>query len=361
MKSSNREEFIRKALIIHQNKYDYSKVNYLNARTKVSIICPNHGEFLQLPNDHLSNHGCKKCVDKVVDTSSFIRKSNLIHHHKYDYSLSNYISKSTKLIIICPLHGQFSQTPQTHYLHGCAKCSHLKKSLFINFINKAISIHQKVYDYSLTNYVNNYTHITIICPIHGPFQQIPSNHLAGSGCPTCGLENKFISKADFISRANVLHCFKYDYSLTNFDNYHNNRHRIKIICRNHGIFEQTVFSHLGGNGCKKCSHTISKKETDWLNSLNVPNSPKNRNVSFRINNKLFNVDGYLPECKIVYEFLGDFWHGNPAIYSPNDLNLANKKTFGELFSSTVERIRFLRKNGFKVISIWESRYKRKLK
>jgi len=132
------EEFIIKAKSIHGNKYDYSKVNYLNVRTKVKIICYKHGEFNQTPNKHLKNSGCPKCgfisrCNKVrSNTKEFIEKTKNIHGNKYDYSKVNYVGKENKVIIICSKHGEFNQTPHNHLSgNGCPICRESKGEIKI--------------------------------------------------------------------------------------------------------------------------------------------------------------------------------------------------------------------------------------
>ena len=115
-----------------------------------------------------------------------IDEFNNRHNNKYDYSLVNYINNKTKIIIICPIHGKFEITP-SHHLNGvgCRKCSNNYSYTNQEFINKANIIHNNFYDYSLVNYINSKTKIKIICPIHGIFEQVPSHHLNKVGCPKC--------------------------------------------------------------------------------------------------------------------------------------------------------------------------------
>ena len=127
--ASTKEEFIKKAREKHGDKYDYSKVEYINAHTKVCIICPQHGEFWQLPLNHLSGRGCSKCyADKTrkrltSTIENFIKKAREKHGDKYDYSKVKYVNCMTKVCIICPEHGEFWQRPNSHLSgHGCPKC-----------------------------------------------------------------------------------------------------------------------------------------------------------------------------------------------------------------------------------------------
>lgn len=124
------QEFIERANKVHNGKYDYSKVEYINATIKVYIICPTHGEFTQMPCSHLQGQGCPKCgVDKVISqkrfsVEDFINKANNTHHFKYEYSKVEYVNSDTKVCIICPEHGEFWQRPADHIRGiGCAKCS----------------------------------------------------------------------------------------------------------------------------------------------------------------------------------------------------------------------------------------------
>jgi hypothetical protein len=127
------EQFINKANIKHNNYYDYSLVSYINANTKVKIICPKHGEFEQQPSNHLFGQRCIKCMGdnvrkaRISNTEDFIIKSIKIHGNKYDYSLVNYKTGKDKVIIICSKHGEFLQTPFAHsspsMKQGCPYCN----------------------------------------------------------------------------------------------------------------------------------------------------------------------------------------------------------------------------------------------
>ena len=179
-------DFFIKAKIKHNNKYDYSKVDYINSRTKICIICPKHGEFWQTPANHLHGCGCPKCKNDKIGNNrrltlfQFIEKAKQIHGDKYDYSKVEYVNNSTKVCIICTEHGEFWQTPGNH-LHGCGcpKCSSLPKKNTNDFIKEAKLIHQNKYNYSKVEYVNAQTKECIICPEHGEFWQTPHKHLSG--------------------------------------------------------------------------------------------------------------------------------------------------------------------------------------
>ena len=191
------EEFIERAKEAHGDKYDYSKVKYINSRTKVIIICKKHGEFEQVPAKHLYGSCCEKCSYEYrannlkSNNESFINIAKEIHKNKYNYSHVEYKNAHIKVIIICPIHGKFKQRPSEH-LHGngCAKCG-IKKVSSAKLLNNNIFIsrselkHGNKYDYSKINYVNSKTKVIIICKEHGEFKQRPAKHIHGQGCPKC--------------------------------------------------------------------------------------------------------------------------------------------------------------------------------
>lgn len=128
-KRSTTNQFIEKANKIHSNLYDYSVVKYIDAKSKIKIICTKHGIFEQKANNHLNGQGCKLCNPKSIKstTESFIKKAKEIHKNVYNYSKTSYINAKTKIIIICPIHGEFFQTPNNHLQkRGCNKCRPLK-------------------------------------------------------------------------------------------------------------------------------------------------------------------------------------------------------------------------------------------
>ncbi len=200
VKRLTNSSFIEKAKSVHGNKYDYSLVNYKNNSTPVEIICHQkdangneHGVFIQTPRNHLQGDGCPKCFKSFKKTTEeFIQQARAVHGDKYDYSKVVYNGNKTPITIICPKHGEFTQTPIYHLQgHGCQKCYYersgqLRKKSLEEFIKQANEIHNNKYDYSKVNYVNNKTLVTIICPKHGEFQQTPEKHInRGQGCPIC--------------------------------------------------------------------------------------------------------------------------------------------------------------------------------
>ena len=196
----SKKTFISRAIEIHGDRYDYSKTEYIKAKEPVVIICKEHGEFRQRPQDHiLKSCGCPKCkADKTIETHSytkdkFLELANSKHNFKYDYSKTDYINYSTNIKIVCPIHGEYSQNPRDHITGtGCPKCgreqANKSESLSVEqFITKSNEVHFGKYDYSKVEYINSQTKVCIICQEHGEFWQTPANHMQGQGCPKCRL------------------------------------------------------------------------------------------------------------------------------------------------------------------------------
>ena len=315
---TNKENFIKESNEVHQNKYDYSKVDYKGVTTKVKIICPVHGEFWQTPRVHLKGCGCPKCgLERQNDatrltTEEFIIRANKIQGNKYDYSKVEYVDYMTKVCIICPEHGEFWQTPNKHLLgQGCPKCGNTKKLTLTEFIERSRKIHADKYDYSKVRYINNGTKVCIICPDHGEFWQTPHNHLIGHGCPKC--KNNKISASEtkttekFVLEARKVHGDKYDYSRTK---YLSAKDKVCIICPEHGEFWQEASSHLSGCGCPKCNHIISKAEieiAEYVRSLydgEVITNCRNMLTEHK------ELDIYIPSLKVAFEYDGMIWHSD---------------------------------------------------
>ncbi len=262
------EEFIRRAKLIHGENYDYSLVEYINAKTKVKIICKNHNSvFYQVPNSHLSGNGCPKCGFVRMTTEEFIKKAKEVHGETYDYSLVVYTNDKEKVQIICKEHGPFFQNPSTHLTgKGCEKCGRIRtglkqKSNLEEFVIKARKVHGDKYDYSQGEYLGHDKKIFIICPEHKGFWQVPKDHIIkGCGCPKC--VGKHITKEDFVTKAREIHGDNYDYSLVE---YNGNKNHVKIRCIKHNlIFEQTPYSHLKGNKCPICSKKYKKTREEFI-------------------------------------------------------------------------------------------------
>jgi len=311
------EEFVYKANKIHNNKYTYDKTEYVNAKSKITITCPVHGNFTQLANNHINGYGCKKCAkeelysNNTMTIDEFLSKSNKIHNNFYIYTKTKYIKSYKKIIITCPKHGDFEQLPYVHIRgFGCIKCSNEKKSLQYthsndDFIKKANVIHNKLYDYSKCIYKGTRAKICIICPIHGEFHQIAHNHLNGMGCKKCAMisQKSIITKSnkEFIDRCRNVHGNLYNYDKTN---YKGSKYKVCITCNSHGPFYQSAGGHLKGQGCPKCNN--SKGENIINNFLirnNIEFIPEKTFQGCKFK-KLLPFDFYIPSHNLCIEFDG---------------------------------------------------------
>ena len=265
------EEYIKRAKAVHGDKYDYSKTVYLSMDDKVTVTCKTHGDFDQRGDSHLIGRGCRKCSCERISESrrmsqdEFLDRCNTIHDSFYDYSKVIYETHRHKIIIGCPIHGDFLQSAGTHMRGAdCPKCAieSIRMSRRLNtddFINKAKEIHGDTYDYSRVDYVDARTRVYIGCKTHGYFQQTPAAHKSGHGCPTCGDENRALSTEAFIERSKEIHGDIYDYTHTN---YVRSKQKVAIKCKEHGIFYQKPHHHLEGVGCAKCGFQKNTSNTE---------------------------------------------------------------------------------------------------
>ena len=251
---SNTQEFIIKAKSVYGDSYDYSKVDYQGNKTKVCIICPEHGEWWVTPNNFLRGSRCPGCFGTPKHTKEeFIAMARKIHGEKYDYSRVEYDGLKNKVTIICPEHGEFSQSAAVH-LNGagcpaCSNCARITKEEFIKRSNEAHSIK---YDYSKVEFGNSTEKVCIICPEHGEFWQTLGYHMRGGNCPKC-VGGARLTKEYFIEKSKEVHKNKYDYSKVDYKNYTT---KVCIVCPEHGEFWQTPNAHLFGAGCPVCPQCI---------------------------------------------------------------------------------------------------------
>lgn len=378
--------FIERARKIHGDKYDYSKCNYVSAITKMPIICPEHGEFIQCYAKHvLTKRGCpkcgiKKCAQSIsVTFDDFVKRAREKHGDKFQYIESSYKNMQSKLSLICQTHGEVQMTGNSHHVSktGCPKCRHVSAAMnktrpFDEFIRLGKEKHNNKYDYSkVIEYKNRSSKLCIICPIHGEFFQTVENHLAG-GCRKCA-DDLHASKSrkttdEFIKEAQALWGDTYDYSLVE---YKSSNHKIKIICKLHGIFEKITKDHIGSNtqGCQKCKpRKHSKMSIDWLNYMKVQdsvdiqhNENTNNNGEHRIKNSLYHADGYCKETNVIYEFHGSYWHGDPKKYQSDKINTHMNKSFRELYERTLKKMNHCREQGYTVVECWESDWRKACK
>lgn len=248
-------------------------------------------------------------MGKVVTTSSFIKEAKEVHGNLYDYSLVEYVKARVKVKIICKKHGVFLQTPNHHKRGtGCPICGGSKRLDTKIFIKKSIEVHGTKYNYSLVKYVNRVDKVKIICPEHGEFSQSPFDHYNGKGCNICGevlsSEKQRKPLLDFIQESNLTHDFKYNYKYVKFNNLHD---KITIMCPLHGSFTQRANGHLRGKGCRTCTVGASEGEKYLLRIIKKVYKGKvienDRSLL-----KTHELDVYLPDLNLAIEFNGIYWH-----------------------------------------------------
>lgn len=324
-KQLTQEEFIEKAKAKHGDKYDYSKVRYVDARSTVIITCPKHGDFEQLAHVHLAGHGCNECghekskKSRLSTTEVFIKKMKEKFGDKYDYSQVVYINQFTPVTLICKKHDyEFSKTPKALIRcegEACPKCSKNYSPETEEFIKRARLIHGDKYDYSKTVYEKNNKEVCIVCPEHGEFWQTPANHVnLKHGCKKCGIlkmgksHNK--TTEQFIEKAKKVHGDLYDYSDTVYTKRSND---VTIICKIHGPFTQKAGNHLCGAGCKECLNSHLEEKIRLLLQNNEIEYEYEKGFEWLKNIGPMTIDFYLPKYNIAIECQGE-QHYRPVKY-----------------------------------------------
>jgi hypothetical protein len=394
-------KFIAKSKLIHKDnngnlKFIYPDslyVRILSQTEKVELICIKHNKILVEPRHHLKNNtgGCHNCrIEKSA--LSKIKKSkekwdkDILQTHlfidgtpKYDYSEFIYIGRTKCGIIICnkcKLEGRkykFSQAPNFHIdkKQGCSTCANINNGINLItplnlLINKCKEKHNNIYCYENIHktYTSGNSVIEIYCKsCEVNFVQIAAAHIAGRGCHNCGriksglgkLSNtdEFIKKAKQIS--NNIDIYDYTYTI-----YKHSKKNVNIKCNNcNNIFSIIPNRHLLGNGCPKCNHHTSKQAREWLCYIQTSNNIilqtfDSIDGEYSIVGTKYKADGYHPATNTIYEFNGDFWHGNPNIYEPTTINNVTKSTMNELYRKTIEKKEKCLSLGYNWVEIWEN-------
>lgn len=386
---------------IHSNKYEYPAVSDSRSITKLRIKCPIHGIFFQTIKKHIKGQGCPQCgrvnggKKRRLTLDTFIAKSKNVHNNFYNYDNAVYTGLEKEIVITCPIHGDFTTTPATHMRgHSCPDCALIKARLNqTQIIADFKRIHGDKYDYSKVIYSNLRDKITIICPIHGEFQQQAGNHRNGSGCPYCGgiraywetfiancnrtHENKYIypdqefhdvsqkikiicpihgeffqvaaehqykygcskcggtnkhTQEEILAEFKQAHGDTYDYSAVEYETVTT---KVKIICRKHGPFLQRPSYHMRGGQCPMCSNHVSREERDLL--AYIREKTNNIIVSDRKLISPLELDIVLPDLKIAIEYNGLYWHSSAQkdnMYHKHKMDSCNKA-------------------GYRLINIWQ--------
>ena len=342
-KKKTNDQFNNESITKHGKYYNYSKAYYINNHSKVTIICPLHGQFKQVPTDHLSGKGCPECGKKKASESRkvglkrFIERAREIHGDRYDYSISEYTTMHKKIWIICPEHGKFFQKAHNHITggNGCPDCKNDKlrdKFAFsqTHFIKLLKEVHGSSINYDKVIYKNSHTKIDLVCPLHGSFECLPVHALRGTGCAKCSkkkVANKLkMSVEDFIYKASEIHQNRYSYEKVNFKNL---RESIKIKCKKHGYFDQVAFGHMTGTGCPKCKSSRGENEIiNWLikNKISYIHQWVDHDCIINVGKAKF--DFFLPDLNFIIEYDGE-QHFKPIKFGAS---ISDKDAYENLMS-----------------------------
>lgn len=233
-RAAKKDQVLNEARKIHGDKYDYSRVVFVNVNDKVEILCPYHGSFWQGLYDHTAREtGCPTCsreADKLT-LEDFVSKARMIHGDRYDYGKVEYRDGNSKVTITCKKHGDFTQRAASH-LAGC-KCKqcHIEENRLSaeEFIKNARIVHGDKYDYSKVVYHGNKKPVEIICPTHGSFRQRPNSHISvKAGCASCSESKGEMAVATCLKKFGIEHIreyrikphrYRYDFYLPKFNIY----------------------------------------------------------------------------------------------------------------------------------------------
>ena len=305
----------------------------------------------------------KRANNQRMTLEEFIKQSNIVHNYKYDYSKVNYINMNTNVIITCPIHGDFPQEPRYHLEgHGCKLCAiekranELRMTLeeFIEYSNEVHGI--GTYDYSKVNYVNMHTEVIIICPKHGNFPQTPSNHLNGQGCYLCGLgkraNNRKLTTAEFIEKANKVQGIgRYDYSKVD---YVDAQTEVIIICPNHEIpyeFPQTPNNHLSGHGCSLCNESLGAKKIRLFLVNNNIEFEREKRFNDCKDKRTLPFDFYLPFYNLCIEYDGKQHFEPYSFKSKNESEIKKLKKFETIQKHDQIKNNYCKEKGINLLRI----------
>lgn len=335
-------DYIELARELRGDKYDYSKVDYQNSQDQIIIICPDHGEFRQIPTNHLQGADCLKCSNIYRRTTEdFIKEVAKIHNGKYGYLKTEFTTVDSSIIITCPNHGNFEQKARDHLRGaGCQKCSKKYRRSNEEFIKESNHIHNNFYDYSKTCFSVISEKVIIICPFHGDFEQLAVNHLSGHGCIDCaGIRKK--DTLTFINEASKIHDGLYEYPLVD---YQNCKTKVIITCAIHGPFQQRPTEHLKGSGCPTCKNSQGE--------LAVRMILKEQKVEYEAQKKFdecrnilpLPFDFFIPSLNLLIEYDGE-QHYKPIKHFGGEKRLKETQYRDSI------KTKFAEENGYRLLRI----------
>ena len=348
--------------IFGQNTYSYEKVKCSKSSDTIIITCPIHGDFYKTVNAHINcKQGCPKCGYQFVDTNKFIENARKIHGDKYDYSKVEYVNSQTKVCIICKKCGyEFWQTPNAHLKgNGCKNCQRLNHILSVDEFITSSKLQERKIEL-ISNYVNASTICKFKCNNCGyEWDAIPFKIKSGRGCPSCAGKgsgiNGMCTTEEFIKKARKVHGDKYDYSKVEYKGAYM---PICIIChkkdkdgKEHGEFWQTPITHLNSNGCQKCNETklerIIRKFCDKYSIKYTYQAGKKDGFDWL---GLQSLDFYLPDYNIAIECQG-VQHFKPVnhfggIKNYEETVLKDKEKYKKCYENNIKLMYFTKNDLF---------------
>jgi hypothetical protein len=256
-------------------------------------------------------------MGKSLSQKEFILACEAVHASVYDYSKTVFAGAKEKITVGCKLHGDFEQRAHSHMSGmGCRKCAASAKTVGLHystkeFVSKLRDVHGSRYSYKNVVFQGVQKSITVGCRLHGAFEQRASSHLSGQGCPMCANESRktknTLELETFLKKARKAHGDLYDYSKVVY--VHSNK-KVKIVCKKHGVFEQTPANHINQrNGCHFCGVEKSKQPSGLEKAVAkwvAKHTPVERNNRTQLSPK--EIDVWCPEKLVGIEVHGSYWH-----------------------------------------------------
>lgn len=340
-------EFIAKARSVHGDKYDYSSTVYAGAKKKLNILCPEHGEFSQEAYAHTKGKGCPKCGLEVIGS-----RVSLTHEQymaallearpdmPYDLSKVAYTRLKNKITVVCKQHGEFTPTAGNFLTNksGCPECGKIATGLASRtpedkLLAELHKVHSGRYHYIGFEYKRGKRYANAVCPVHGFFSQLVSDHKRGSGCWKCQID--VYNTETFITKARKVHGDSYDYSRVEYIDAFKH---VEIVCPEHGSFMQGPTYHVNnGYGCPRCANVGPSKGQLELAELLKPYV----NVEVEAWVGQYRADIVIPFRRMVIEYHGLVWHSERFMEDPQ---------------RDYKKYKLLTENGWRVIHIFEDEF-----
>jgi ribosomal protein S14 len=282
--TKSKEDYLSSLPESFKEKFDYTLTEYKGCSEIIKYSCPIHGvQTMKAEKHKVSKYGCNLCAKEATRLAkielgrvNFFKKAKLIHGDKYDYSKVEYQMDTKPIIILCPLHGEFQQTPNNHTQkgsHGCRDCGRdsLKRKLKLSpseIVKRSFSKFGDKFTFNLENYENINDLVEIVCKIHGKFKDKISNHLSSEdGCPSCfkdkeKVAHNKISREESIQILRSLYEDKYSFFVEDIGE---SKHKVRYYCHKHKTLKATRLQHLkAGYACNQCGDEImAEKLTGW--------------------------------------------------------------------------------------------------